>query len=89
MSKHTPGPWKWQTYGELLGKDASRVLYACHSDLDGSSVEFENNSDASLIAAAPELYEIAKRTAAHFEDTDAPLGIAARAALAKVDGESK
>jgi hypothetical protein len=31
------------------------------------------------------LYEIAQRTAAHFEDTDAPLGIAARAALAKVD----
>lgn len=36
-----------------------------------------------LILAAPDLLEIAKRTAAYFDGTDAPLGIAAVAALRK------
>ena len=36
-----------------------------------------------LIAAAPDLLALAEATAAHFIDTDAPLGNQARAAIAK------
>ena len=43
----------------------------------------ERDANAYLLAAAKDLLEVARRIAEHFKDTDAPLGIAARAALAK------
>lgn len=46
-------------------------------------------ADARLIAAAPELLAVALRVAEHFQDTDAPLGELARAALLKVQGPTE
>lgn len=43
---------------------------------------------ASLFAAAPDLLAIAEEVAEHFAGTDAPLGIAARAAISKAKGEA-
>jgi hypothetical protein len=86
MSKHTPGPWRLDDIG---GDDYNAIAGGEDGSIIASTWGGTHPANARLIAAAPELYEIAKRTAAHFEDTDAPLGIAARAALAKVDGESK
>jgi hypothetical protein len=40
------------------------------------------------IAALPALYDLAERVAEHFDGTDAPLGVLARAALAQARGES-
>ena len=42
--------------------------------------------DMRLIAQAPALAALARRVAAHFADTDAPLGLAAAALLAEIDG---
>ena len=47
----------------------------------------DGEANARLISAAPDLYAVAERIAEHFAYTDAPLGIAARAALAKARGE--
>lgn len=44
-------------------------------------------ANARLICAAPDLLNLARRVAEHFADTDAPLGSAARDALAKATGE--
>lgn len=45
-------------------------------------------ANANLIVAAPELYALAVRVAKYFADTDAPLGVEARAAIAKARGET-
>jgi len=42
-----------------------------------------SDADASLIAAAPDLLAVVEAVAKYFADTDAPLGIQARAAIAK------
>lgn len=41
-------------------------------------------SETRLIAAAPDMYALAEFVAGQFEGTDAPLGLMARAVLAKV-----
>lgn len=47
-----------------------------------------SHEDVPLIAAAPELLALAERVAVFFEHTDAPLGEAARAAIAAARGET-
>jgi hypothetical protein len=39
-----------------------------------------------LIKAAPELYNLARLVAEHFEGTEAPLGLVARVLIAKAEG---
>lgn len=63
-TKHTPGPWRIHKYSTDLIKDAERIVGA-----DGSSVVMDvygktlENADANaqLIAAAPDLLEVAER----------------------------
>ena len=63
MRKHTPGPWRWSDeYSArdlsdtwtLLGSDGHGIL-SC--DGIGNSPQCLNKSDASLIAAAPDILE--------------------------------
>jgi len=54
--------------------------------LDSRGVIVDLPDNAALLGAAPDLLAIARRVAEHFEDTDAPLGIDARAAIAKALG---
>ena len=76
--KWTPGPW---SADEFEIRSADRVI--CEA--------FQGEEDATLIAAAPELYEalnnIVGSMALEFGD-DCEEVIAARAALAKARGES-
>jgi len=60
MSKHTPGPWKWDyaggafsIYGASAPNVVNRVMTITKGVIPGSA-------DAHLIAAAPELLEAAK-----------------------------
>ncbi|MDX4957271.1 hypothetical protein [Delftia acidovorans] len=70
MTKHTPGPWEWWTSNSFrrlssaaTGNDGD-VLYATVQPSDGHpDVELPNGGwngpDGRLIAAAPELLEVA------------------------------
>ena len=98
-SEHTPGPWKYggpvklasfqmhPSVGDPLWEVGPVRGFATPSPMamDGIAA-VRHKADARLIAAAPDLYAIVERVAAHFENTDAPLGIDARAALAKARG---
>lgn len=62
MSKHSPGPWNWgpdKMDGEntLLDANGDDVAYAYHYD---DHVRVPNETDARLIAAAPELLGLLK-----------------------------
>lgn len=103
MTKHTPGPWRKHSENRAGGyeivKDipdkGSHLLVA--STCETALRKGESNHaywDASLIAAAPELYEALKNLLAHHRiaaleglgsDTLNPRIEAARAALAKAE----
>jgi hypothetical protein len=57
-----------------------------HND-STAGVSVHNPADARLIAAAPDLFELARAVVNHFRDTDAPLGQLARQAIAKAEGK--
>lgn len=63
--KFTPGPW--ETAGEhLIGTDVPEVyaVLTCIADvdsMDGPSSKEERIANAYLIAAAPDLYQLAKQ----------------------------
>ena len=75
MSKHTSGPWKAEQYiDESRGIDGWNV---CRDSDIGESVAYagefpyvciESEADARLIAAAPELLEVAKMALAGYEE---------------------
>lgn len=91
---HSAGPWSlsdvrefgapkieaWTT--ESNGHRWRKRICTLH---DNNMDEGEPEANAALIAAAPELLAIAKRIAEHFAYTDAPLGVAAREAIAKAE----
>jgi hypothetical protein len=87
---HTPGPWGFLGIGDFYeiapvrdGElDWTNEVAATAGTSEGDDPAIEE-ANASLIAAAPELLEVAKRVAAHFNETNSPLGEAARAAIAK------
>lgn len=72
MKKHTPGPWNVSTelkqvcvYGSPKGiHGIIRPLVAICDDADLSNAE--NEANARLIAAAPEIYEFLKKNAETF-----------------------
>lgn len=102
MSAHTPGPWMAEASilaprtGALVG------VYVAQQRSDGTpdgrvcecfgnclvTTDEALAANARLIAAAPDLLDVARRVAEYFADTDAPLGIAARAAIAKAEGSA-
>lgn len=59
-------------------------IVTCDSHVYGPPLQ-----DARLIAAAPDLYEVVRLVAEHFGGTNALLGAAARAALAKAEGRDQ
>ena len=66
MSKHTPGPWKYQEesdeYTHIVR--AENNLMICHLSQDSSGV---SESNARLIAAAPDLLKACKQAVSRCE----------------------
>jgi hypothetical protein len=90
--KHTPGPWKWadKYTDKLIGDDGKTVINS--ADYEGMYFCGENEEgNACLIAAAPELLYALKGLLAEYEFDEANPGrrksfIAARLAIAKAEG---
>lgn len=88
-SNHTEGPWQSQhdfdmegvcrIIGAIDGPDDGRFHYrvVCEIDPDGSLDAKEQYANARLIAAAPDLYDVCRRTVDEFraqqDDADAAL----------------
>jgi hypothetical protein len=90
MSQHTPGPWKVEEIDKKLFVTASNEDFEfCICRV----FELGQTDNADLIAAAPELLQELKNMVEHWqfvEDSDTnELFDAARAAIAKAEGESK
>lgn len=103
MSKHTPGPWNmagaWKGgHGvfdiikphpsapqSTVGYVIATVSYSWNQD-DGKATD-ETIANARLISAAPDLLLCVEELAAMYENTDAPIGFRARAAIAKARGK--
>lgn len=96
MSKHTPGPWKWS--GEythpcgkpawtLLGRHGLYGILTC--DQGSAPQDLNDEANARLIAAAPELLEnlIGCMEALSSHVPDCIEVQCARAAIAKATGE--
>jgi hypothetical protein len=87
VNKHTPGPWvvrterldghpnsDWTEEG-LIVESYREPICRLYEHMGTCFDNFENDeANARLIAAAPELYELAKAVAEHFDGTDALLG---------------
>lgn len=87
---HTPGPWS----AEYANCGSGMTIHAADGSIVGHTsisrdrtgammLEPSAKANAALMAAAPELLALAQHVADCFENTDAPLGIAAREAIAK------
>jgi len=68
--KATPGPWEWDkpmsNYKHLISDNGTYVLSS--DEYAGSAwIEIDNEADARLIAAAPELLEALKAIMRHGE----------------------
>ena len=99
MTAHTPGPWELDTNNYHAGHIATvygtgdgeytevwsrRWMDRPNSDAN----EYETRkADAALIAAAPEMYEALRDLLAVKPNSDAPEWVAARAAIAKAEGQ--
>lgn len=87
-TKHTPGPWRVESgpYYRAIRVDGEVI-----ADVRQIGRSF-NESNARLLAAAPDLLEALEGLLAVVEQNDLPLSdperIAARAAIAKAKGES-
>ena len=99
-AKFTPGPWavdnrasfcvNAERDGAAGGVCSTGGYYA--SWRDGEELMLENQANAHLIAAAPELYEALERMVADYdigEMTETPILDVANAALAKARGETE
>lgn len=66
MSKHTPGPWKAELWKKGLEQRESYEIFADDEDETYIAAINDDNPDhkanAQLIAAAPKLLKVAKRT---------------------------
>jgi hypothetical protein len=86
--KHTPGPWEakkvavlqWSVW-RVERRIWERPIVNLHH-----GVADEREGNARLIAAAPDMFAVLQRIAAHFENTDAPLGLDAAALVARIEG---
>lgn len=98
MTKHTPGPWTVEEYGDdetpalVIHKDSeTRVCFMATPGSQGDPAKIE--ADARLIAAAPELLDVLERFSqfpfAHQGIAEGPFAVMltqARAAIAKANG---
>jgi hypothetical protein len=83
MSKHTPGPWKFDKYHEtLLGKDGEVVID--FEPYEGMYfVGDKQDANVRLIEAAPEMYELLREVTGGMSAWDKKV----MALLAKVEGK--
>lgn len=98
-TKHTPGPWKAGTTAHSGATLITQISAGTSTAGEFCSVlpndcgpkdaahERRHVANARLIAAAPEMADLLQRVAGLFRDTDAPLGVDARALLARIRGE--
>lgn len=104
MSKHTPGPWKWERVKTSCGVcfrvgplsiTADKPNHACiYADYPGQMALELGEANARLIAAAPELlgalkWFIADIDGTHTSMIDFDANVArSRAAIAKAEGRT-
>lgn len=88
MTDPTPGPWSYYHDTCARCEKDGVAEYIIDGPPGGYHGQFSNEADARLIAAAPEMYAILQLVADHFANTDAVVGIAASAVLAKARGET-
>lgn len=95
-SKFTPGPWyarRNTAFWEINAEGFGQIGDACASTAsiaDGHGSEELGRANATLMAAAPELFEAVRRMLPYFEGEhayDHPCSVQARAALAKASPE--
>ena len=91
-TKFTPGPWKRDKYGSVIGANGSDVLFrgvaVLASGSDESMREAESNTD--LLVAAPELLEALENALFVLEATGGGYDYvtsSVRRAIAKARGE--
>ena len=61
MSKHTPAPWKVvPSLNEIVNADHGLLRYDIRADYTLIGALYENEADARLIAAAPDLLQALK-----------------------------
>lgn len=99
IAKFTPGPWEvgrsmcghYPAVRKNFRPDHHmEVCGPVHGYMYSADEKAEQAANARLIAAAPELYEVARMVveASEVAGFSGPLGDAARAALAKARGEA-
>lgn len=97
MSAHTPGPWKVEDHTVTHSKFALRIVSnerdidIADLNCDGTDREAKaaTKADASLIAAAPEMYEALKAVVEQLRVAkfDGPWLDHAKAAIDKAEGK--
>jgi len=97
MSKHTPGPWTYylasKHYPNGSDNDYGRIVWAIgHGEVaqtPGRLLDTEDEANARLIAAAPDLLEALEQVVNLLDYDDDSLGarMVARAAILKATGE--
>lgn len=70
-SKHTPGPWKVNEYGNVEQNNGAYHLVATCSGISSNLKERESN--AQLIACAPEMLEALEHVIGEFEEFNGEL----------------
>lgn len=89
---YTPGPWKWiplgeNPYNELFGSDIDEAGYPV-IDYEGLASERHRDADATLLEAAPELYEALKALVNAIGESSPEMS-AAEALLARIEASAK
>ena len=93
----TPGPWEVKRIDQHCGPkkivtDWDVVPKKYKGFGDGAITRrIDNEANARLIAAAPEMYDLLKETVEHIDEWNFPIALADRIqrALKKVEGDTK
>ena len=80
----TKGPWEVQKYKSTY--KAPNMLVIGNATHEIAYLPRKSTMDARAIAEVPAMVEVIRQIAKHFQDTDAPLGINARAILKQIEG---
>ena len=89
MTAHTPGPWITDSKERT---DTARYIMAAARPFPHTIARIdlvnraEDEANATLIAAAPDMYEALRELIAVKPNSDAPEWVAARAAIDRAEG---
>lgn len=94
MGKHTPGPWKWDSYdSKFKDADGASILDAEPGiEIEDAYLRVYNPADIPLIAAAPEMLDIlveARHTIFDIYGKDDATVKAIDQLLARIDGKNE